>query len=347
MDTRGNTRLLIVDDEQSIRDILARTLKQAGYECQVAVDAADALNRLEKGTYQAVLSDILMPGMTGVELLDRIKNKHPDIAVIMVTAVAETGTAVDALKRGASDYITKPFNLEEVIISVERCLEMRNLELANRDYRDHLEQRVRKQTDEIREMFMGAMRSLAGALEAKDCYTLGHSDRVTEIAVIIAGEAGLSEHEVDQVRLAATVHDIGKIGLPESILQKQGRLTSEEFEQVKKHPDVSERILEPVVRDRDVLAIVRHHHERFDGKGYPDGLKGEEIPLGARIICVADAYDAMTSDRPYRAGVSPEDTRKQMRTNRGTQFDPDLVDLFMKIERQIRCCPVPLERKAS
>ena len=347
METKGRARLLIVDDESSIRDILARTLSHEGYDCHVACDADEALVELGAAPYQLVLSDILMPGRTGIELLEEIKRDYPDTAVVMVTAVAETGTAVDALKRGANNYLTKPFDLEEVLLSVERSLEKRNLELANREYRDHLEKKVNEQTEQARETFLGAIKSLASALEAKDRYTLGHSDRVTERAVIIAGEAGLSERRIEQIRLAGTVHDIGKIGVPESILQKPGRLTEEEYDQVKLHPDTSELILEPIIHDREVLSIVRHHHERFDGRGYPAGLKGEDISLGARIVAIADAYDAMTSDRPYRDGMSLDEAKKQLLSNRGSQFDPSLIEVFISIEEKLRSCPFSVEQKTS
>ncbi len=347
METRAKARLLIVDDERSIREVLTRTLEHEGYQCETAAGADEALELLSDGSFQMVLSDILMPGRTGIELLEDIKRDFPDVAVAMVTAVAETGTAVDALRRGAIDYLTKPFNLEEVLLSVERALRQRNLELANREYRDHLEKKVEEQTDEIRATFMGAIRSLAGALEAKDRYTRGHSDRVTEIAVIMAGRAGLSARQVEQIRLAGTVHDIGKIGVPEAILLKPGRLTEDEYGLVKLHPDRAERILEPIIRDRRVLAVVRHHHERFDGRGYPDGLRGEEIPLGARILAVADTYDAMTSDRPYRDGLTVEQARSQLLANRGSQFDPALIELFTEVENDLHCCPISDSRMAS
>lgn len=347
MVTMDNARLLIVDDEPAVREILARTLTEAGYECHVSANAQEALRRLSDCEYHLVVSDILMPGITGMELLDDIKASYPDTAVVMVTAVAETVTAVEALKNGASDYLTKPFNLDEVILSVDRSLQIRKLELENREYQEHLEQKLQEQTEAVEETFMGAVRALAGALEAKDRYTQGHSERVTEIAVMIAAEAGLDKRQLEQVKLAGTVHDIGKIGMPESILQKPGRLTAEEYEQVKQHPVIAERILEPVLRDHEVLRIVRHHHERYDGAGYPDGLESEEIPLGARIIGIADAYDAMTSDRPYRMAMTHKEALKNMYDNSGTQFDPPLTDLFIGIEKHLLLCSLPRERKAS
>jgi putative nucleotidyltransferase with HDIG domain len=220
-----------------------------------------------------------MPGKSGVELLQEIKNKCPDTAVILVTAVAETQTAINAMKQGASDYVTKPFNLVEVMLSVERALEKNSLLIANRDYQVRLEEKVEQQTEEIRKTFLGAMKALAEALDAKDPYTKGHSMRVTELAVTLAREYGLSEGEQEKIRLAGLVHDIGKIGIPEEILHKPDRLTEKEYEFIKEHPEIGERILKPVISDPEVLEIVRHHHERFSGSGYPEGLAGEDIPI--------------------------------------------------------------------
>jgi len=237
--------------------------------------------------------------------------------------------------------VTKPFNLVEVMMSVDRALEKRSLLLANREYRMRLEEKVDQQTEEIRLTFLGAVKALAEALEAKDPYTNGHSMRVTELAVTLAHEYGLSEEEQQRIRLAGLVHDIGKIGVPEKILHKPDRLTEQEFDFIKEHPGMGERILRPIINDREVLAIVRHHHERFSGGGYPEGLAGEDIPLGSRLMSVADAYDAMTSTRPYRKALSPEKATGQLMANRGSQFDPEIVDLFMSLDdTKLPFCPL-------
>jgi putative nucleotidyltransferase with HDIG domain len=334
------SRILVVDDEATIREVLQRTLESEGYDCITASDGDDALSKMDKDNVDLVLTDIMMPGKTGVELLKEIQVSSPDTAVIMVTAVADTQTAISAMKLGASDYVTKPFNLVEVIMNVDRALEKRALLIANREYRDHLEQKVEKQTEEIRTTFLGAVKALAEALDAKDTYTNGHTKRVTEIAVTLASEMGLSQTEQDRIRLAGLVHDIGKIGVSEDVLQKVEKLTDAEFDLIKEHPDLGEKILKPIIRDPEVIAIVRYHHERFAGGGYPEGISGKDIPLGSRLLAVADAYDAMTSSRPYRFAMTPEQARSQLLANRGSQFDPDVVDLFIRVEAKLPFCPM-------
>ncbi|MHB9053112.1 MAG: HD domain-containing phosphohydrolase [Thermoleophilia bacterium] len=334
------TSVLIVDDEATIREVLQRTLESEGYYCETAGNVDEAVGMIQKRSFELVLTDIMMPGKSGVELLKEIQTFSPDTAVIMVTAVSDTQTAINAMKMGASDYVTKPFNLVEVLMSVDRALEKRALYLSNRDYRDHLEQKVEKQTDEIRSTFLGALKALAEALEAKDPYTNGHSKRVTEITVTLAREMSFSEEELAQIRLAGLVHDIGKIGVPEAILHKAGKLTDKEFDLIKDHPAMGEKILKPIIRDAEVLAIVRYHHERYSGGGYPEGISGDGIPLGARLLAVADAFDAMTSSRPYRKAMSVEKAKGQLLANRGSQFDPEAVDLFIKAEKKLPFCPM-------
>lgn len=338
--TSDKASILIVDDEATVREILLRTLSQEGYSCNTAADVDAAMELVETGCVDLVLSDIMMPGKTGIDLLKLVKSSCPDTAVIMVTAVADTQTAINAMKLGAYDYVTKPFNLVEVLMSVERSLEKRSLIVSNREYQEELEQKVEEQTELIRDTFLGAVMSLAEALDAKDRYTNGHSKRVTEIAVTLASEMELSQEMVDKIRLASLVHDIGKIGVPEEILLKKGKLTNEEFDLIKEHSVAGEKILKPIIKDREVLAMVRFHHEKYAGGGYPEGIEGEAIPLGARIMAVADAYDAMTSSRPYRAALSPEKARSQLLANRGSQFDPALVDLFVRVEGKVPFCPM-------
>lgn len=334
------SRLLIVDDEGSIREVLNRTFSAEGYDCEEAGCVDEALEKIKASPPQLILSDIMMPGRSGVELLQEIRESDPDTAVIMVTAVADTQTAIEAMKMGAYDYVTKPFNLSEVLMSVERALEKRSLLIANREYRTHLEEKVQQQTSQIRETFLGAVKALAEALEAKDPYTNGHTMRVTELTVTLARGMNLEQQIMEKIKLASQVHDIGKIGIPEEILHKSDKLTDEEFDMIKKHPTMGEKILRPVIKDQTVLKIVRFHHERYSGGGYPSGLAGKEIPIGARILSVADSYDAMTSNRPYRRALTPETARKQLLSNRGSQFDPEVVDLFISIEDMMPFCPM-------
>ncbi len=271
--------------------------------------------------------------------MPEIKNCYPSVSVIMITAAADIHVAVQCLKQGAYDYINKPFELDDVAISVARTLEKRRLELENEEYRQHLEEKVSEQASRIRTSFLNGITSLAYALEAKDAYTSGHSKRVADISAAIARELNLSQDKIDKLELAGLLHDIGKIGISESILHKPSSLTKVEFEQIRRHPEIGEHILSPIVDSVEILESVRNHHERYDGKGYPDALEKEKIPLGARILAVSDAYEAMTSDRPYRSKMSDEKACKEIRRNRGLQFAPEVADAFIlskSIKKSIR-----------
>jgi response regulator RpfG family c-di-GMP phosphodiesterase len=324
-------KILIVDDEESIRGFLRRRLSKEGFRCQEASSAHQALDKLRSSPVDLVILDIKMPGKPGTELLPQIKTSYPDTAVIMATAITDTNIAVQCMKQGAYDYLTKPFNLDEVIMSANRALETKRLELENREYQQHLEERVKEQAEKIRSSFLNAIAALVYALEAKDKYTSGHSQRVTQIAIAIAQELGMSPDSINKIQFAGLVHDIGKIGVRESVLDKPGKLTEEEFQDVKRHCEIGERILTPIADDEDINQMVRHHHELYDGTGYPDGLKGESIPLGARVLAVADTFDAMTSDRPYRPAVSVNEALNEISKYANTQFDPAVVAAFLKI----------------
>ena len=323
--------ILLVDDEAMIRRLLSQKLSAEGYRCEQAANAEQALEKLEEDSIELVILDIRMPGKSGVELLSEIKAKYPDTAVVMATAIDDASTAINCMKAGAYDYVTKPFNLDEVSFSVRRTLEKRRLELENRDYQQHLEQKVEEQSQKIRASFFNAITALAYALEAKDVYTSGHSQRVTEISEAIAEHLGLPKETIEKIRLAGLVHDIGKIGVRESVLNKPGSLSDEEFKHIRLHSQTGERILKPIVDDKEILKAVRHHHERYDGWGYPDGLQGERIPLLARIIAVADTFDAMTSERSYRKALTKEEACAEVERCRGTQFDPEAADAFLEV----------------
>ena len=323
--------VLVVDDEQIVRRLLHQKLANEGYECLEAGSADEALNVLKNNSDIAlVVSDMKMPGRSGMELLSEVKTRYPDTAMIMATAVTETATAIECMKQGAYDYLTKPFKLDEVLFSIWRALEKRRLQLENREYRQNLEVKVEAQAEKIRASFFNAITSLAYALDAKDGYTAGHSQRVSEIAVGIGIELELPQPVMEQVRLAGLVHDIGKIGIDGTILHKPGALEPEERSEMEKHSAIGEHILAPVVDDTVILAMVRNHHERWDGMGYPDRLAGEGIPIGARILALADTFDAMTSERPYRTAKSVEFATEEIQRYAGVQFDPSVVDAFMK-----------------
>ena len=322
--------ILIVDDEEAIRRLLHQKLSDEGYQCLEAVNAEQALEKLVSNAISLVILDVRMPGKSGIELLPEIKASYPSTVVIMATATTDTNIAIQCMKLGAYDYITKPFNLDEFTISIGRALEKRRLELENKEYQQHLEDKVAEQTGRIRASFLNAIRALAYALEAKDKYTSGHSQRVADISATIAKEVGLSGESVDRIVLAGLVHDIGKIGVTESILNKPERLTNDESRHVQKHPGIGERILAPIADDEEILRLVRSHHERYNGSGYPDGLKDTQIPLGARILAIADAYEAMTSERPYRKAMNAKAASTEIERGKGTHFDPGVADAFLK-----------------
>jgi HD-GYP domain-containing protein (c-di-GMP phosphodiesterase class II) len=250
---------------------------------------------------------------------------------MLVSAVADVRTAVECLGEGAMDYVTKPFHLEEVRARVRQALDKRRLILENHDYQERLEERVSIQANRLEQLFLASIQSLADALEVKDTYTHGHSLRVSRYSVVIARELNMDSDFVRQLELGGRVHDIGKIGVREAVLNKAGPLTDDEYQHIMTHPVVGWRILSPLLGDQPkALNIVRHHHERWDGRGLPDRLAAEAIPFEARITTVADTFDAMTSERPYRPGVAIDATVAEIRRCRGTQFDPAVVDAFLK-----------------
>ena len=306
-------------------------MQGAGYHCFEAGSAQDALALLDREPLELVLSDMRMPGMDGASLLRRIRELHPEVAVVMVTAVAEVEVAVSCLSAGAMDYITKPFSFEEVRARVTQALEKRRLLIENRDYQERLEERVKAQAQRLEELFLASVQSLAEALELKDPYTRGHSIRVSRYAVGISRTLGIDAATVRHIELGGWLHDIGKIGVREDVLNKPGPLTKEEYQHIMTHPVLGWRILRPLLGDNPVvLNIVRSHHERIDGTGVPDGLGGEAIAREARIIAVADAFDAMMSRRPYRKGLSYADTLDELKRMSGTQFDGQVVDAFLE-----------------
>ena len=305
-------------------------LVNAGYRCVEAGDAEQAMDKLNTEPVSLVFLDVKMPGKSGIELLPEIKTRFPDTAVVMATAVADVSTAIACMQHGAYDYITKPFDLEDMVHSARRALEKRRLEIENREYQVHLQDKVAEQAGRIRASFFNAIRALNNALEARDKYTSGHSQRVTDLAAAITRRMGLSPEAIDTIVLAGMVHDIGKIGISEAILNKPAALTDVEFREIKKHPEIGERILSPVAADEEILKFVRNHHEHFDGSGYPDGLAGEKIPLGARILAVADAFEAMISERPYRKALSPDAAFAEIERCKGTQFDPKIAEIMIK-----------------
>jgi putative two-component system response regulator len=329
-------KILIVDDEDSIRKLLSRKLSNEGYQCEVADSAEQALDKLKSNSAVLAILDIKMPGKSGIELLPEIKANYPHTAVIMATAVNDISTAIQCMKQGSDDYICKPFSLEEVLASVIRTLDKRSLQLKIEEYQEHLEKKVKRQTKRIRDIFLGAIEALVSALEAKDKYTAGHSRRTADIAVALGKELGLSKDDLDNLRWAGLLHDVGKIAVDQLIQNKPGKLTQEEYEHIMIHASVGAGIVKPVV-NKEVVEIIEHHHDHYDGTGLHQIIAGEDIPLGARILAVADAFDAITSERPYRPAMSREFACTEIERCKNTQFDPEVVGAFsniMKLESE-------------
>jgi len=323
-------RCMVVDDEAIVRRSVARMLETQGFTCLEAANGREGLELLAiNGELPLVICDLRMPELDGMAFLTEVRRRFPDTAVLMLSGMAETNVAVECLHLGASDFLVKPVSVSELHARVARALEKRSLVMQNRYYQAHLERRIQEQAQRIRELFLEGVQMLARAMEAKDAYLRGHSVRVSRYAVETGRLLGLVDTELAQIRIGGELHDIGKIGTREALLQKAGSLTAEERHQISEHPALGERMLAPLARESPVvLRIVRSHHERLDGSGFPDGLRGNDIPLEARIVAVADSFDAMTSERPYRDPRAPDDAIRELRRVAGSQLDPDAVEAF-------------------
>jgi putative two-component system response regulator len=330
--SNGDTvRCLIVDDDAQVRHVLSRVITTHGLSTIEACSGVDALSALEReGEVPVCISDIYMPEMDGVTFLREAAKRYPDMAMIMLTGVAEVSTAVECLKLGALDYISKPVMVEEVRVRLDKALEKRQLILDNRSYQQTLEGRVRDLDQRNRTSLINGVQMLVHALEAKDAYTSGHSSRVSRYATRSAALLGFIDDALEHIRLGGELHDIGKIGTREDILNKPGPLSHSEFEHVKLHTTLGEKILAPFLTESPiVLRIARSHHERLDGSGFPDSLRGDQIPLEARIVAVVDAYDAMTTNRAYRPSRPPAEAIQELRRCAGVHFDPEVVEAFI------------------
>jgi len=336
-------RILIVDDEDLIREIICSVLENAGFVCQQFRSGDEALQVLESDSgYSAVVSDVIMDGMDGLALLSKIKVKHPDLPVVMVTAVHDISVALTAIRNGAYDYLLKPFEREQLLASVRRAVENRRLKLENLAYQTKLESLVSARTELLRHALSDLERSyditleaLGDALDLKDAETEGHSKRVTGFTIAIARAMGLPQARVRVIARGAFLHDVGKMAIPDAILRKPGRLSPEEQAIMQRHALLGYQMLRKIPFLHEAADIVYSHQERFDGSGYPRGLKGDQIPLGARIFAVADTFDAMTSDRPYRAAQSIPSGRREIERQSGKQFDPEIVKVFQSISERI------------
>jgi putative two-component system response regulator len=331
-------RILVVDDERQIRDLVQRMLERDGYSCATAENAAGAAKLLDAEPFALLLADLQMPGGSGLDLIARVREQHPDTATIMVTGVDDPSLAEAAIELGAYGYIVKPFSPSELSIQVMNALARRKLEISQRHERERLEQTVAERTAALSTALENVKRSeeetvtrLAAAVEARDHETARHIERVGDFSALVAHRLGLPNEFCELLRRASTLHDIGKIGVADNLLLKPGPLTEDERREMQRHAEIGHDILAGSELDLLDLAarIAWTHHERVDGMGYPRGLSGTQIPLEGRIVAVVDVYDALTADRPYRRALSHTDALTLLSAGRETQFDPVVLDAFL------------------
>jgi putative two-component system response regulator len=327
------SKILVVDDELAVCNLLSDELTDRGYLCSTALDAIMALQELRKWDFDIVLLDIRLPGMSGMELLSRIRSEHTDTSIIMITGVHNADTMVEAFRLGALHYVMKPFDLNELSATIRLILETKEYSPERNGHQRQLCLYGKQGGVQSKKTYFEELITKARALEENDKYTRGHSQRVAEASVSIAQQLDLPRNDIEKIEIAALVHDIGMIGVSESIPAVQGQLDWRQFRRITYHCEAGERILARIVKDREILSMVRYHHERYDGGGYPDGLCGDDIPVNARILAVAEAYDAMTSQRPYRAAMSVKAACTEIERCKGSQFDPEVADAFLRIKR--------------
>ncbi len=342
--SNGAARILIIDDDPKVLSVLSSLLSER-HLCKTATSAREALDYMREATYDLVLSDIMMPGMSGLELLHEITRLKLETVVVLISGNLNIQSAIEAMRRGAFDYITKPFNLSDVETAVDRALRHSALLKSNQRYEQHLQELVSVRTTELslandnlnttlEKLYLNyraTLRALAAALEARDVETRGHSDRVVAYCIGLGKQLSLAGRELITLEHGALLHDIGKIGVPDAILLKRGALSEEEWAHMRRHVDYGADILRGIDFLQGATQIVAQHHERYDGSGYPAGVTGETICLGARIFAVADAVDAMTSDRPYRAALPFEAAAEEMIQCSGSHFDPQVVRAFTSV----------------
>jgi response regulator RpfG family c-di-GMP phosphodiesterase len=321
----------VVDDEPAARDVLLRAARSFGYECQAAGTAEEALRLLEFRRTPLVVTDLRMPGEGGVWLLREVRRRWPEVAVLVVTAGDDSEAALECLRLGARHYFLKPIRLDEFRHALEITWHAYELQQENDCYRRYLERTICRETRRVRRTYLSAVDSLVRTIEERDPYTAGHSDRVRSSALQLARGLGLGARERKRLVLAAKLHDIGKLGVPDAILNKPGPLDACERRRVEEHPVIGERILHPIIRNPAVLAAIRSHHERLDGRGYPDGLRGDQIPLLARLLAVADCFDALTSARAYRDALPVPEALELLRAGAGTHFEPEFVRALIEV----------------
>ncbi len=339
---RRPARILVVDDEDHVRSMIGTTLERQGYDVQLAASGREALQILDQNSFDLVLTDIVMQDGNGIVLLDRIRGRQPNLPVVMVTAIHDISVAIDSMRRGAYDYLLKPFEREHLMATVKRALDHRRALEETHTYQQNLEQVVHARTEMLRQAMEDlehsydiTLEALGDALDLKDSETEGHSKRVTAYTIALARAMGISPADIKVIARGAFLHDIGKMAIPDEILQKPAALTPEEQDVMREHCTRGFNILRKIPFLAEAAEIVFSHQEHYDGSGYPNGLKAGEIPIGARIFAVADTLDAITSDRPYRKASSFDAAREEILRCSGSQFDPSVVEIFLKIPNEL------------
>jgi putative two-component system response regulator len=334
----AKSRILVADDEQYVCEVVSRWLTAEGYECVQAYDGDTAWELLRTSEFCLLLTDVRMPGMSGMELLEKVRKEMRQVAVVMATAVDDRKMAVSALSLGAYGYLTKPFERDEVFINVVNALERRRLVMASEDYERHLEREIRRHTELIRRREEEIALRLVAASQHRHMETGAHVRRIGLYAAVLARSLGWSPEAVEDIRLAAPMHDVGKIGVPDSILLKPDKLTAMEFEMMKRHTEIGGRMLDgsniPLLHMARNIALL--HHERWDGTGYPRHLKGDGIPEAARMVTIADVYDSLVHTRVYRDALTEDDAVALMSKDCGKHFDPTLFERFIKVLPEFR-----------
>lgn len=322
-------KILVVDDEELIRNLFVKTFNLLGYQCDTVDNGFSCIEKIKMGEkFDVVLLDVQMPKINGIDTLKNLKLISPDISIVMVSASREGEHIKEALKEGAYDYVFKPFDVEELRNVIHRAIERSKLLKENKDYQENLEKKVMGQTKELVKLYSDTLEAMVLALDLREKETGYHSYRVTEYALTLARAMKLTDDELSTIAKGALLHDIGKIGVPDDILLKPGKLSEDEWIIMKRHPVYGFKLLKKIDFLEDASKIVLHHHEYYNGEGYPLGISGDEIPLGARIFSIVDALDALTSNRVYRDAQSFEKARDIIVKESGTQFDPEIIKLF-------------------
>lgn len=334
--TMPKESILLVDDEEAIRGILNKGLAMRGYACDEAEDGEEALEKLEDKRSDLVIMDINMPGRSGSEILPEITSRFPETAVIMASGVTDNKVIARCIRDGAQDYISKPFRFEQILQSVNGTLDKRRLAVEIQRYFQDNGTAPDKLKAESRTLFMGAIETLVNTLEAADSYTKGHSQAVAQLAMNIGNQLRLSQDDLEDLKWAALLHDVGKIAVDPDILNKPSELTSSEYRHIMTHAVIGPSLVKPFANE-NVVEIISHHHDHYDGGGYNQTVRGKDIPLGARIIAVADAYQAMISDRPYRNALTEQDAIEEILWYSGSQFDPIVANILITNAQQGSC----------